>query len=92
MQTLQQGETYKWTKQVPEGEMITTFKVLEDNTNPFRLEGDPRPHYMCEILQVTIDGEDQTEQYLEEAFDGESTRGIPAENLEGMQLEEVQEK
>jgi len=69
--------------------MKTKFEILEDNTNPFRLEGDPRPHYMCEILQVTVDGEDVTQEFLEKSFDGESTRGIPAEKLEDMEIEEV---
>lgn len=86
---LEEGQTYIWTKSPPEGTMKTTFKVLEDNTNPFRLEGHPSPHYMCRIQKVEIDGEDRTDEYIEKAFDGERTRGIPSVNVEDMDLEEA---
>jgi len=85
---IEQGKTYIWTAQVEEGEMKTTFKVLEDNTTPFRLEGDPRPHYMCEILKVTVEGEEVTDQYIKKAFDGERVRGIPPHKLEDEQVKE----
>jgi len=89
---IEKNKTYIWTQEVPEGTMKTTFTVKEDNTNPFRLKGPSEPHYMCEILKVTVDEEDKTEKYIEKAFDGETRRGIPDHKLEDMDLEEVEEK
>ena len=84
---LEENKDYILKENVPEGQMKAYFEVLEDNTSPFRLEGNSTPHYMCRIHKVTVDGEDKTEEYLEKAFNGEKTRGIPTSKVQESEIE-----